>query len=84
MMTNHASLPSVSDGNTYHSQLLGANADSAICDITLNISDMLDDTLTLDIPDELPAHLARGEEARLTQLSRGAGHRLILCFVQIG
>jgi hypothetical protein len=33
---------------------------------------MLDDTLTLDIPDELPAHLAGGEEAHLTQLSQGA------------
>jgi len=47
-------------------------ADSAIGNITLNITDMLDDTLTLDIPDELPAHLAGGEEAHLTQLSQGA------------
>jgi hypothetical protein len=32
----------------------------------LNINDIADDTLTLDIPDELPAHLA-GEEVHLTQ-----------------
>jgi hypothetical protein len=47
-------------------------SESANGNITLNITDMLDDTLTLDIPDELPAHLAGGEEAHLTQLSQGA------------
>lgn len=60
---------------------------SAICDITLNITDLIDDTLTLDISDELSTHLSRGSggEARLTHLSQGAGNsRLILCYVEIG
>ena len=50
---------------------------SAICDITLNITDLIDDTLTLDISDDLSTHLARGSggEARFTHLSQGAGNR---------
>lgn len=38
--------------------------------ITLNANDLFDDSLMLDIPDELPPHLAGGEKTRMTTMSQ--------------